>query len=86
MGSSTKIRVMLSSRCNDLFPEKSATKLSDIRRSLKKEIEAQNVLGRSVFEVWINEDAPPADGTVDSWEACLQAVREIGRASCRERG
>lgn len=76
MGSSTKIRVMLSSRCNDLFPEKSATKLSDIRRSLKKEIEAQNVLGRSVFEVWINEDAPPADGTVDSWEACLQAVRD----------
>ena len=76
MGSSTKIRVMLSSRCNDLFPEKSATKLSDLRRSLKKEIEAQKVLGRSVFEVWINEDAPPADGTLDSWEACLQAVRD----------
>ena len=66
MGSSTKIRVMLSSRCNDLFPEKSSTKLSDIRRNLKKEIEAQKILGRSVFEVWINEDAPPVDATLES--------------------
>lgn len=76
MGNSNKIRVMLSSRCNDLFPEKSSTKLSDIRRRLKEEIEAQKVLGRSIFDVWINEDAPPADATLDSWEACLQAVRD----------
>lgn len=76
MGSSSKIRVMLSSRCNDPFPDYSSTKLSEIRRSLKKEIEAQKVMGRSIFEVWINEDAPPADGTLDSWEACLQAVRD----------
>jgi hypothetical protein len=76
MANSNKIRVMLSSRCNDLFPGKSTTKLSDIRLDLKKDIEAQKILGRSVFEVWINEDAPPADGTLDSWEACLQAVRD----------
>lgn len=76
MGSASKIRVMLSSRCNDLFPDKGKTRLSGIRRTLKKEIEAQKVLGQTIFEVWINEDAPPADATNDSWEACLQAVRD----------
>lgn len=45
MGSSTKIRVMLSSRCNDPFPEKSATKLSDIRRSLKKRLRPRKFWG-----------------------------------------
>ena len=76
MASSTKIRVMLSSRCNDLFPDKSTTTLSDIRKNLKKKIEAQRVLGRSVFDVWINENAPPADASLDSWETCLREVRD----------
>lgn len=76
MAKSSKIRVMLSSRCNDEFPVGSGRKLSDVRIELKKEIEAAQVLGQPVFEVWINEDTPPADGTQDSWETCLQAVRD----------
>jgi hypothetical protein len=70
------IRVMLSSRCLDAFPLGSGTTLTDLRRQLKTEIESVKVLGRKLFEVWINEDAPPSEGTQDSWEACLQAVRE----------
>lgn len=70
------IRVMLSSRCLDAFPAGSKTSLTDLRKELKTEIESAQVLGRKLFEVWINEDAPPAEGTQDSWDACLQAVRD----------
>jgi hypothetical protein len=70
------IRVMLSSRCLDTFPADSKTTLTDLRQALKSEIESAQVLGRKLFEVWINEDAPPAEGTQDSWDACLQAVRD----------
>lgn len=74
MAKSSKLRVMISSRCNDRFPQKSGRVLSDIRKDLKKEIEALKVFGEPIFEVWINEDTPPQGGTWDSWDVCLQAV------------
>lgn len=70
------IKVMLSSRCMDPFPTDSGITLTDLRRELKADIESVQILGRKLFEVWINEDAPPAEGTQDSWEACLKAVRD----------
>ncbi|WP_434519266.1 DUF4062 domain-containing protein [Pseudomonas sp. NFX1] len=76
MAQSKKIRVMLSSRCNDRFPAGSDQTLSSIRAQLKREIEGTTLFGKQLFEVWINEDAPPADGMHDSWDACLQAVRD----------
>jgi len=76
MAQSKRIKVMLSSRCNDRFPTDSDQTLSNIREQLKREIEGTKLFGKQVFEVWINEDAPPADGMQDSWDACLQAVRD----------
>jgi hypothetical protein len=76
MAQSKKIKVMLSSRCNDRFPIDSDHTLSSIREQLKREIEGTKLFGRQVFEVWINEDAPPADAMDDSWDTCLQAVRD----------
>ncbi|WP_054911948.1 DUF4062 domain-containing protein [Pseudomonas sp. NBRC 111127] len=76
MAQSKKIRVMLSSRCNDRFPASSEQTLSSIRAQLKHEIEGTLLFGKQVFDVWINEDAPPSDGLQDSWDACLQAVRD----------
>lgn len=76
MAQSKRIKVMLSSRCNDHFPANSDQTLSLIRVELKREIEATRLFGKQVFEVWINEDAPPADAMDDSWDACLQAVRD----------
>lgn len=76
MAQSKIIKVMLSSRCNDPFPADSDQTLSSIRKQIKREIEATKLFGKQVFEVWINEEAPPADGIDDSWEACLQAVRD----------
>lgn len=73
--SSKKIRVMISSRCNDPFPA-GGDALSVLRRALKAELEAVTLLGQQLFEVWINEDAPPADAVADSTGVCLQAVDE----------
>jgi hypothetical protein len=69
---------MISSRCNDRFPFGNGANptLSDIRRNLKKQIETQEVFGKSVFEVWINEEAPPKGGSWDSWDVCIEAVKD----------
>lgn len=76
MAKSSKLRVMLSSRCNDNFPVGATTILTEIRRKLKSEIEAMEIAGRKAFEAWINEDAPPSGGTWDSWDVCIQAVKD----------
>jgi hypothetical protein len=67
---------MLSSRCNDSFPPGAATTLSDIRRELKTQIEAMEIAGRKAFDVWINEETDPQGGTWDSWDVCIEAVKD----------
>lgn len=77
MAKSSKLRVMISSRCDDPFPIKpKGRRLSEIREELKEEIEALRVFGSPILEVWINEEAPPQGGTWDSWDVCLQAVKD----------
>lgn len=76
MARSSKLRVMLSSKCDIPFAPGVATTLTEIRRKLKTEIEDIEIAGRKAFEVWINEDAPPAGGTGDSWDVCIQAVMD----------
>jgi len=78
MAISRNIRIMISSRCNDRFAvnDKKSPTLSSIRRELKKEILAQELFGDTAFEVWINEEAPPGGGTWDSWDTCMNAVRD----------
>lgn len=76
MAISSKLRVMISSRCNDAFPLKGGAPLSSVRKDLKQEIEAAEMFGRKIFEVWINEDQPPQPGSEDSWDVCLAAIRD----------
>lgn len=79
MATSSKLKVMISSRCKDMFPApgaKDALSLTDVRKTLKKSIEGEKIFGKKVFEVWINEDAPPANHSADSWEVCLKQVRD----------
>ncbi|MFO0840901.1 MAG: hypothetical protein U0797_00695 [Gemmataceae bacterium] len=76
MAKSSKLHVMLSSRCNDYFPAGQKTsRLSDVRKELKAAIEAIEIAGKKVFEVWINEDTPPQGGTWDSWDVCIEAAK-----------
>ena len=77
MATSSKIRVMISSRCLDFFPAgQKKTRLSDIRKELKSEIEAMEISGKKAFEAWINEETPPKGGTWDSWDVCIEAVKD----------
>lgn len=71
-----KIRIMISSRCDDKFPAGSNSTVSEIRRQLKLEIEAQKLFGKEAFEVWINEDEPPEPGKRDSWDLCIEQARQ----------
>jgi hypothetical protein len=75
MAKSSLLRIMISSRCKDNFPPgKDGKPLSEIRLELCEEIERLKVFGKPMFEVWINEKAPPQGGTWDSREVCLRAV------------
>lgn len=76
MAKSRKLRVMISSKCKSHFPQSTGRELSKIREDLKKEIEGIKVGGHPIFEVWINEAEPPQGGKWDSWDVCLQAVRD----------
>lgn len=75
MAKSSKIHVMISSRCDSTFPG-TTTKLSKIRKELKNEIEKMEIAERKAFEVWINEETPPQGGTWNSWDTCMQAVKD----------
>jgi hypothetical protein len=76
MARQTKIQVMISSRCDDMFPAVNGQSLSLIRRDLKGEIEATSLFGKLIYEVWINEETPPQGGKWDSWEVCIQAAKD----------
>lgn len=80
----TKLKVMLSSRCEDDVPFTDRTvKLTDFRVELKTHLEGL-ALGAELelFEVWINEDAPPAQGTEGSWEHCLKQAADCDIFIC----
>lgn len=69
------LRVMLSSRNNDLIPDNSASvKLSSVRLELQKELQAEEFLGRPLLDVWINEEAGAEGGHLTAWDACLEQV------------
>ncbi|MBI1356224.1 MAG: DUF4062 domain-containing protein [Acidobacteria bacterium] len=71
-----RIRVMISSRCNDPIElDGTMQRFSDLRRRAKQEIESATLFGLSSFDCWINEDAS-VDGGQDIWDACLDEVRK----------
>lgn len=71
------IRVMISSRCTDKISyEGEQVDLSVVRLRIKEELEQAFFLDSQLLEVWINEDAPPEEGSLDSWDACLKQVDE----------
>jgi|TARA_R100001143_G_C3358057_1_gene133777 hypothetical protein len=67
---------MLSSRCQDLFPDTGGASLTEVRRQLKQSIESEKLFGLKPFEVWINEDAEPLDHSENSWDVCLKQARD----------
>lgn len=71
------LRVMISSRCDDTVPfEDENLTLTKLRQALKKNLEGERLLGKVVFEVWINEDGNPAPGDENAWEHCLRQAED----------
>jgi len=72
-----KIKVMISSRCNDAVSYKGGKHtLSDVRSDLKVLLESECLLGEKIFDVWINEDPPAPSAVDDSWEVCMKQIKE----------
>lgn len=73
MSQNKYIQVMISSRNSTIFDQK---QLSETRINLKKMIENENLFGKKMFKVWINEDEPPQSFDETIWDKCLKQVRE----------
>lgn len=77
MAKNSIIKVMISSRCSDRFPlsiAKSRT-LTEIRKDLKKTIEAAMPLGHPFYQIWINEDQT-GDGAQPAWDHCMDQAAD----------
>jgi hypothetical protein len=70
-----KMKVMISSRCLDPFPRTGGKPLSEARRALKDRLMEAELFNQKLFDVWINEDAPPSPGDT-GWDACMKQVDE----------
>jgi hypothetical protein len=68
---------MISSRSKQRFPYNGnvSAQLSDIRKDLAGLIDKEELFGQPLFEAWINELGPAAEGTSDVWDKCLEEVR-----------
>src|SRR4030095_16932646 len=71
-----RIRVMLSSRNNDLIPDGQGgtVPLRTVREDLQKELQGDKLLGFKLLEVWINEEAGAESGATDIWDTCMEQV------------
>jgi hypothetical protein len=69
----TRVSVMISSRCNDPIADRGGVvPLSAVCQKLKTEIESIfTPNSQATFEVWINEEAPPAGAEEDAWGVCI---------------
>jgi len=70
-----RLRIMISSRNNDLIPDAAGSvKLSDVRKELQNVLQAETFLGRRLLDVWINEQAGAEAGDANAWETCIHEV------------
>src|SRR2546423_12893177 len=79
MAASTKIRVMISSRCEtEIEFKKRPQKLTEVRRALKKQLEDYRLPNQkqALFECWINEDGVGGAGSRNWWDHCIKQARD----------
>lgn len=71
-----RVRVMISSRCNDYPLEGGGTfPLKALRTTLKSQIDAAGLFGHVLLQCFTNEHEPAKAASTDLWETCLQEIR-----------
>src|SRR5439155_3330009 len=79
MAKSSKLRIMISSRCETLinFAGK-PQKLTEVRRAVKKEVEDFRLPNQKqgLFGCWINEDGTGGPGGSNWWDHCKKQARD----------
>lgn len=71
-----KIKVMISSRCNDIIKVGSdQISFTDLRKYCLEELENEAFLGEDIFDVTISENIIEPSGNT-SWEKCLKEARD----------
>ena len=73
MSQNKYINIMISSRNNSNFDNKS---LTEIRKKLKKLIEKEKLFDKELFKVWINEEEDPQSFSETIWKKCLREARQ----------
>jgi len=79
MAKSSKLSVMISSRCETLIQfDKKQQKLTEVRRALKKQLEEFRLPNQKqpIFECWINEDGTGGVGGINWWDHCKKQARD----------
>jgi hypothetical protein len=79
MAASTKIRVMISSRCETEIDFKGKRqKLKEVRRALKKQLEDFRLPNQKqpLFDCWISEDATGGVGSRNWWDHCIKQAAD----------
>jgi hypothetical protein len=79
MAKSSRLRVMISSRCETTIEfEGKSQKLTAVRRALKKQLEDFRLPGQKqpLFECWINEDGTAGAGGSNWWDHCKKQARD----------
>lgn len=79
MAKSSKIRVMISSRCEtEIEFNKKPQKLTEVRLALKKQLEAFKLPSQKqgLFECWINEDGTSGAGSRNWWDHCIKQAKD----------
>lgn len=79
MAKSSKLRVMISSRCEtEIEFNKKPQKLTEVRRALKRELEDFKLPGqrKGLFECWINEDGTGGAGSQNWWDHCIKQAKD----------
>ena len=79
MAKSSKLRIMISSRCDTLIHfDKKEQKLTEVRRALKKQLEDFRLPNQQqpIFDCWINEDGTSGVGGSNWWDHCKKQARD----------
>lgn len=71
-----KLRIMISSRCDDSVPGSPKRRMTELRRAIKDELEGARLTNWAPFEVRINEDEPALEAGRDATQHCIDQALE----------